>query len=221
MDDKELSVFPFWEKLTTSEKEELKKQSRILKFEKDQLIASTEMDCLGVLYILKGTIRLYLYSDDGREVTIARLKSDEMCLLSASCMMSQISFPASVAAETDVKAILIPARVINQLKEENIYVENYIYRLTAERFSDVISAVEQMLFMTLEQRVITFLLDETSETGSNTLNITQEKIAQAIGSAREAVSRILKQLSGAGYIEVARGKVIIKDKTALYGKVGI
>ncbi len=211
MEEKDLSVFPFWEKLIESEKEELKRQSRILTFKKDQLIVSAELDCLGVLYILSGTIRLYLYSEDGREVTIARVKSNEMCLLSASCMLSQISFPANVSAETDVEALLIPASVINRLKDENIYVENYIYRLTAERFSDVILAIEQMLFMTLEQRVITFLLDETSEKGTNTLTITQEKIAQAIGSAREAVSRVLKQLSTAGYIEVKRGKIIIKD----------
>ena len=97
-----------------------------------------------------------------------------------------------------MEAILIPVNIISDIKEKNVYVENYVYRLTTERFSDVISAVEQMLFMTLEQRIITFLLDETARTGGDTVHMTQEKLAQAIGSAREAVTRTLKQLSSAG-----------------------
>lgn len=219
MGAKDLSVFPFWEYLTKDEKEEIQRQSRVVNFTKDQLIASTELDCLGILYVLKGTLRIYLYSEDGREVTIARLKTDEMCLLSASCLLSQVSFPAAVSAEDDVEAILIPSMLANRLKENNIYVENFIYKVTTERLSEVISAVEQMMFMSLEQRVVTFLLDETSENGNNILNITQEKLAMAIGSAREAVSRILKQLVNEGSIEVTRGKIKILDKKMLYSKV--
>ena len=134
-------------------------------------------------------------------------------------MLSQISFPAQVSAESQVEAILIPVNIISDIKEKNVYVENYVYRLTTERFSDVISAVEQMLFMTLEQRIITFLLDETARTGGDTVHMTQEKLAQAIGSAREAVTRTLKQLSSAGVIEVFRGGIKITDRKTLYEKV--
>lgn len=218
MGELNLSVFPFWDYLEKDEREEFVKQARKVHFKKNQLIMSTEMDCLGVLYILSGSVRIYLYSDDGREVTISRLKKDEMCMLSASCMITQISFPAAMSAEDDVEAILIPTGFMNRLKDENVYVENCVYKNTTERFSDVISGIEQMMFMTLEQRIVTFLLDETAEEGSDTLNVTQEKVALAIGSAREAVSRILKQLSTAGYIEVTRGKIKILDKKGLYNK---
>ncbi len=219
MEKIDLTVFPFWERLTKEEKELLQSQARIVRFEENQLIASTEIDCLGVLYIKSGMIRLYLYSEDGREVTIARLAEDDVCLLSASCMLSQVSFPAQVSAESPVEAILIPVNIISSIKEKNVYVENYVYRLTTERFSDVISAVEQMLFMTLEQRIVSFLLDETARTGGDTVHMTQEKLAQAIGSAREAVTRTLKQLSSAGVIEVFRGGIKIIDRKALYEKV--
>lgn len=219
MEKLDLSIFPFWEHLSKEEKELLTSQARVVRFEENQMIASTEMDCLGVLYVKSGIIRLYLYSEDGREVTIARLTKDDVCLLSASCMLAQVSFPAQVSAESDVEAILVPVNIISQIKDNNIYVENYVYRLTTERFSDVISAVEQMLFLTLEQRIVTFLLDETARTGGDTVHMTQEKVAQAIGSAREAVARTLKQLSASGYIEVFRGGIRIKDRKTLYGKV--
>ena len=219
MEEKELDFFPFWEYLSADEKKEIMQTSRKVIFEKNQIIASTEMDCLGVFYVLSGLVRVYLYSEDGREVTIARIGEDEMCMMAASCMVPQISFSVQVAAESRVEAVLIPVSVIRKIKEKNVYVENYIYKQTTERFSDVISAVEQMLFMTLEQRVSAFLIDESARTGNSTLDITQEKVAQAIGSAREAVSRILKQLSAAGCVEVSRGKIRILDKKKLYSKM--
>ena len=87
------------------------------------------------------------------------------------------------------------------------------------RFVDVICAVQQMLFLSLEQRIVTFLLDETSRLGGDTLAITQEKLAQNIGSAREAVTRSLKQLASCGCIEVFRGGIRILNRSALYQKV--
>lgn len=218
MDKIDFEIFPFWDRLSDDEKADVKREARIVNFSEDQVISSTESECLGVLYVLSGIIRLFLYSDDGREVTIARLVKDDMCLLSASCIISQVSFPAQVSAETDVRAVLVPVRLMDRLKNENIYVENYIYKETTEKFSDVISAVEKMMFMTLEERIIMFLLNETADSGSDTVYMTHEKLAQAIGSARETVTRALKKLSKTGEIEVFRGGIRIIDRKALYNK---
>ena len=112
--------------------------------------------------------------------------------------------------------LILPTPVFSQLMEENLYVENFVYRSSTERLSDLIQAVERMFFMTLRQRVAAFLIDESASSGNSTLSLTQEHLARAIGSAREAVSRILKQLSQAGSIEVSRGGIRILDKAKLY-----
>ena len=85
-----------------------------------------------------------------------------------------------------------------------------------ERFSDVISAVERMFFMNLRQRIAVFLIDESVAQRSSTLALTQEQLAKAIGSAREAVSRNLKLLVKDGCIEISRGTINILDKKMLY-----
>ena len=100
--------------------------------------------------------------------------------------------------------------------KNNIYVENFAYRLMTERFSDVISAVERMFFMNLRQRIAVFLIDESVAQRSSTLALTQEQLAKAIGSAREAVSRNLKLLVKDGCIEISRGTINILDKKMLY-----
>ena len=100
--------------------------------------------------------------------------------------------------------------------KQNIYIENFAYKLTTEHFSDVIAGIERTFFLSLPQRIAAFLLDEAAEDGADTLAITKENLARSIGSAREAVSRALKQLSQDGCIEVSRGGIRLLDKARLY-----
>ena len=91
-----------------------------------------------------------------------------------------------------------------------------MYKAAAERFSDVMSAVERLLFSTLEQRVAAYLLDEAARLGAEEIHVTQEQLARHIGSAREAVTRTLKQMAREGLLEVFRGGIRILDRKALY-----
>ena len=122
----------------------------------------------------------------------------------------------SVIEQEESDILVLPSHVFGPLMAENIYVECFVYRTATELFSDVIGAVERLLFMTLEQRVASFLLDEAARRGTDTLAITQEAIALGIASAREAVTRALRQLAARGMVEVFRGGVKLLDRKALY-----
>ncbi len=73
-----------------------------------------------------------------------------------------------------------------------------------------------MIFLSLTQRVVSFLLDESAKTGSSSIAMTHEEIAKIIGSAREAVSRTLKQLAKTGSISLNRGEIKLERKESLY-----
>ena len=117
---------------------------------------------------------------------------------------SFLSKLTQIQAETAVEVLVIPIQYLAVLMRENIYVENFIYKAAADRFSHAIRAVEQMLFYTLEQRVASYLLEESRRLETDTLQVTQEQLAQAIGSAREAGTRTLKKLSAAGRVVPGR-----------------
>ena len=102
--------------------------------------------------------------------------------------------------------------------DENIYMENFIYKMMNESFSDIIAAVQKILFASLEQRLVGFLLDEAARCHSDQILMTQEQIARAIGSAREAVSRTLKELVKEGSVELFRGGVKIMDRKSCIRK---
>ena len=120
------------------------------------------------------------------------------------------------SAEEDSDVVQLPSGALGALMRENPQVESYVYKAAAERFSDVMSAVERLLFSTLEQRVAAYLLDEAARLGAEEIHVTQEQLARHIGSAREAVTRTLKQMAREGLLEVFRGGIRILDRKALY-----
>lgn len=209
----------FWEHLSETERQKLLSFSRLAHYHSKEAILSGDANCLGVLFILQGSIRIYLLGEDGKQATICSMKEGDVCALSASCMFSAATFDVQIDADSDCDIILVPSAVFSELMEKNIYMEAFIYRLMTEHFSEVLSAVERIFFLSLEQRIAAFLIDKSAETSSLLLPVTQEELAQSIGSAREAVSRSLKQFVKEGSIRLSRGKIEILDKNSLYKKL--
>lgn len=210
-----LNKLPFWTSLTEQEKEILRKSAVIRRYEKGSFIHSSDRDCLGMLFILSGEIRTYILSDEGREITLFRLYPNDLCVLSASCVISQISFDTQMTARQDTEVLIIPPNITTLLKEQNISVRCFLYEQATERFSEVMWAMQQILFKGLDQRLAAFLVEECERTNSNAVRMTHEQIARNISSAREAVARMLKQFTQDGLVELKRGEIIIKDTDGL------
>ena len=207
--------FDFWDKLSSSESDLMIKNIRGVSFRKGYNLHSADNECLGVLLVRSGSLRVYILSEDGREVTLYRLSSGEICVLSASCILKNITFDVNIDAESDVDAFLLNIDTFSKLSNQNIYVENFAYRNTLEKFSDVMWAIEQILFMRFDKRLAIFLLDEATRTNKTELGLTHEQIAKYIGSAREVVSRMLKVFQEQGILEQSRGLIHIIDKEKL------
>lgn len=211
--------YGFWEKLTESQKSILEEQVRWNHYQEGQLVTGTGSDCLGMFLVQSGTLRVYLISEEGKEATVFRIHAGELCMLSGSCLLSSIPFDVQIDAETDCSVYLLPTVAVRRVMGENIYMENFIYKMMNESFSDIILAVQKILFASLEQRLAGFLLDESARCHSDRIPMTQEQIARAIGSAREAVSRTLKELVKEESVELFRGGVRILDRKKLYQKI--
>ena len=89
--------------------------------------------------------------------------------------------------------------------------ELFLYKTAAERFSEVMWTIQQILFQRIDQRVAAFLWDEYVRSKELTMRLTHDEIARNIGSAREVVSKALKYLAENGLIELKRGKIVIID----------
>ena len=209
------SCFPIWNQLNTDQ------QARILgslvshSVKKGTVIHNGSMDCTGLLLIKSGQLRVYILSDEGREITLYRLFELDMCLFSASCMLRSIQFDVTIAAEKDAEFWVVPAEVYKRILEESAAAANYTNELMASRFSDVMWLMEQIMWKNLDRRVAAFLLEEASIEGSGRLKITHEAIANHLGSHREVITRMLRYFQNEGMVRLSRGVIEITDADRL------
>ncbi len=215
MDKTILTKLPFWSSLSDDEKERVEQRVYVRSYGKGMIINNCNNECLGMILVLSGEIRTYLLSDEGREVTLFRLYANDLCVLSASCVISQITFETQMTAQQNTEALIIPVDVIASLKEKNIYVRCYLYELATKRFSDVMWAMQQILFKGLDRRLAGFLIAEAERTNSNVIHMTHEQIAQHISSAREAVARMFKHFAEDGLVDIKRGAITLLDMEGL------
>ena len=89
------------------------------------------------------------------------------------------------------------------------------YQMTAERFSDTMWTMQQILFMSADRRLAIFLTDELAKTGGEDVRMTHDQMARYMGSAREVVSRMLKYFAQEGWVRLYRGGVQVLDKQKL------
>ncbi len=222
LDDTELSFvrsrLDFMDRLSLPETKTLEASISKVRYKKGTVLHSKDSECLGVLLVHTGELRAYIVSGDGREVTLYRLKSGDTCVLSASCVLNSLSFDVLIDTDRDSEVFKINLVAFQKLMKENVYVENFAYKNAAERFSDVMWAVEQILFMRFDKRLAIFLLDESAPTGE--VRMTHDEIAKYVGSAREVVSRMLKTFEGQGIVRQSRGIVRIANRDLLKGILG-
>lgn len=208
-------IFPFWEHLTESEKEYIEHSCYTKTYEKGMLMHREEENCMGLVSVLNGQLRTYILSDEGREVTLFRVHTEEVCVLATSCLMDSIAFDVLIEAIEQTEILVIPSICLNEVMKKNLYVELYLYKTATEKFSEVMWTMQQILFQRIDQRIAGFLWDEFTYTGNMTLSITHDMIAKNIGSAREVVTKTLKYMAEHKAIELKRGKIIILNKEKL------
>lgn len=203
------AIFGFWKDLTPSQAAFLENSARIESFNPGMLIHRSSGDCKGVMAVLSGTLRVYCLSEEGREVTLYRVESGDVCILSASCLMDSLVFDVVIESLCQTKVCLLPSPALHKIEEENPLVSLFIYKNATEKFSEVLWTIQQLLFMKIDQRIMNALHDESLRQKSKVLSITHEELAKEIGSVREVVTKTLKYLAEEGKVSLGRGKIEI------------
>lgn len=207
-------VLPFWGELSPGEKSFVKEKLVERCYSQGQVIHDGE-DCTGLLIIKSGQLRIFILSESGKEITLFRLFDRDVCILSSSCLMRNITFDIQVEAEKNSEILLMPAAVFKQLSDSNPAVKDFNTEIVSARLSDVMWVIEQVVFMSMDRRLANFLLEQAAIEGSNQLSITHETIARNLGSAREVVTRMLKYFQSESMVSLSRGTVTLTDEKKL------
>lgn len=206
---------PFWNKLSEEEKTVAERGLTQHSYEKGVYILGFSDACLGMVYIRKGSIRVFITSEEGREVTLFHISEGECCVFSSACAIGGITLDVQMIAENEVELSAVNVGAVAKLMESNIYFKCFAYELSTVRYAAVVWVMQQILFSHFDERMARFLLSIYEKTGDKTIRMTQEAMAQEVNSAREVVARMLRQFASNGWIELNRGAVVLKNIDAL------
>ena len=207
--------FPIWDKLTAQQRETLTAAAAVRFAKRGTLLHGGSGDCLGLLVVREGQLRAYILSEEGREITLYRLFQRDIFLFSAACAMGSLQLDIALEAEKDTEFFLIPPEVYRSVMEASAPLANYTNTLMAERFSQVMWLMEQVMWHSFDRRLAAFLLEESALEGSARLELTHERIAAHLGTAREVVTRMLRYFQSEGLVRLSRGAVELTDTAGL------
>ena len=209
------SCFPIWYKLSEKDQNRILQAADCLKVKKDTVLHDSSVDCLGLLVIKSGQLRVYILSEEGKEVTIYRLFERDVCLLSASCVMPDMQFNLIIEAEKDTELWSIPACLFKNLIHESLPMAVFANSLISSHFSELMWLMEQIMWKSVDTRLAAFLLEECRLEDTQILHLTHEKIANHMGTAREVVTRMLRYFQSEGIVKLTRGAVEITNPKKL------
>ena len=186
--------------------------SKIVELEPQRYVFHLGDACEAFFILLEGSVRVQLTSAGGREVTLYRVGSGGSCLLTTSCLFSHDQYPAEALTESPVRAIAIPRPVFEALLESSPAFREYVFDGFARRLADVIARIEAVALTPIDGRLASTLLD-MHERGQTA--VTHQALAVELGTAREVVSRHLKQMESRGWVALSRGQIAVLDPSAL------
>ena len=171
------------------------------------------MACQAFLILLEGQVRVQKVGENGREITLYRVSPGETCVVTTVCLMTDRDYDAEGVAETDIAAQALPLASFRALLAQSEAFRDFVFRAYGTRISDLLLLIEEVSFGRIDQRLAACLLDRASASGE--LAATHQELAAELGTAREVVSRQLKEFEHRAWLGLARGHIVLRDRAAL------
>ena len=164
--------------------------------------------------VLDGKIRVYKTGGSGREITLYRFGSGEGCILTASCIIGNSSFPAYALCEENTRCVLVPSELVRKFFGNYNSWQKYIFSLLSKRLNEVIEIIDEVAFKNMDCRIAEYLLKNSS---GGFVEKTHGNIASDLGTSREVVSRIIREFENRNMISHERGIIRILRPEKLQG----
>ncbi|MEH6625749.1 MAG: Crp/Fnr family transcriptional regulator [Motiliproteus sp.] len=207
MDPLLLERFPALGRVDDSAGQQILSTARLISLPANQVVFSLGDSCDNYLLIVEGTVKVLGRGVNGREIVLYRIHNTDSCVITTSCLLSHDCYPAEGITETEVKAFIIPRQQFQQALNNSPGLRDFIFQAYSERLSDLIHLVQEIAFERIDLRLARqlALLGKTQ----TEIHCTHQQLATELGSAREVISRQLKEFEKRGWIGLNRGNIRI------------
>ena len=200
-----LKQFPAFQQLDDKTRQQLQKQAQLHYLSAGSRLYYEGESCNRFLFVMQGSLRVQKLTDSGHEIVLYHIGPGETCRLTNTCLLGGHRYPAEAIAETEVELLSLPKHAFMDALE--------IFSSIDDAMTDLVKLVEEVAFGHLDHRLAQLLL--TLSEGKSQLRTTHQELATELGTAREVVSRLLKEFERNGWLKLRRGSLEIVDRKEL------
>ncbi|MGB0749848.1 MAG: Crp/Fnr family transcriptional regulator [Magnetospiraceae bacterium] len=208
-----IAVFPDLSGLEPETRANLMRVASPVSLPKDSVVFRPGDACGAYLLVLEGSVRVQMIAESGREIVLYRVETGQTCILTTACLLGQSDYAAEAITEEPVRAVAIPAGAFQQALDRSPVLRTFVFTHYGTRIMGLMALIEEVAFGRIDLRLARFLLNHGGAEAA--LTRTHQEIAVELGTAREVVSRQLKEFERRGWVSLGRGRVSITDKPAL------
>ncbi len=168
--------------------------------------------CQNYLLILTGSVRVQKLSESGKEIVLYRVEEGQSCVLTTACLLSSEFYHAEAITETAVEAVTIPLSAFQQALEVPAFRE-FVFATYGERVTSLVMLIDAIAFGRMDARLARLLLAMAD--ADNVVHATHQILARELGTAREVVSRLLKEFERHGWLALRRGCIYLEQPQVL------
>jgi CRP/FNR family transcriptional regulator, anaerobic regulatory protein len=195
--------FPFYETFSDEMKILVQENAKSVIVPKGMELFGQGDQCKDILFLTKGSVRVYRLHESGQEITLYYLEPGEQCNVNLNSAFTQTPAVGTAVSEEEIEGIMLNADIVKKLYTLESAYQQYVFELFALRLKGMAGLVEDVRFKKLDHR----LLDWLHEQNSKEIKITHDKLASHLGTSREVISRLLKEFEHNGIVKLGRGNI--------------
>ena len=196
---------PLWRKIADN--------AQIARMPPDTVVFREGDACKYYLLVVDGSLRVQKTTADGHEIVLYHIKPGETCELTTCCLLCDSTLSAYAITETAATVVRIPKAEFKKALDQSPLFKKFVFKSIDQGLTDLISVIENVAFVPTHQRLADFLLTKMSQ--QNPIQLTHQELANELGTAREVISRLLKEFEHHGWVKLHRGWIEIINKAAL------
>jgi CRP/FNR family transcriptional regulator, anaerobic regulatory protein len=187
--------------------DEIKAVATLVEFKEGDILIDFGDYIKSMPLLIEGAIKILREDFDEGEMLLYFIEKGDTCAMTMACCIGEAKSEIRAVAETDGKIIMIPVTKMEEWLGKYKSWRNYVFNNYNNRLKEMLSAIDSLAFMNMEERLLNYLFEKCKINNSREIFSTHKEIAYDLHSSREVISRLLKALEIKGRIKLNRASV--------------
>ncbi|MCZ8114182.1 Crp/Fnr family transcriptional regulator [Silanimonas sp.] len=184
--------------------------ARVIDLPAGLVVFQPGQSCPGLPLLLEGQIKVSQTSSNGRQLVLYRVRPGETCVVSTGCLLESSTYSALGEVERPTRAVALPPLLFRRLLDEHAPFRALVFGQFSRRLQTLMAVVDDVAFHRLDERMAGWLSERAPR-----VVMTHQAIADEFGSAREVVTRVLRQFVEEGLVDVSRDGIVVLNAAGL------